>query len=112
MVQTVPNSVLAPHLSIRVCLGGFFRLTVPVYVANYIGVFNILNWAFGSPRELGFCKWRNTLARTKCGEAEAIAGWDTLNNRADTVVRTTALTFKIYLLMKRNVMANGLDRRN
>ncbi len=46
------------------------------------------------------------------GEAEAIAGWDTPNSSADTVVRTTALTFKIYLLMKRNVMANGLDRRN
>ena len=63
MVQTVPNSVLAPHLSIRVCPSSCLGLAVPVYVANNIGVFNILNWAFGSPRELSFCKWRNALAR-------------------------------------------------
>ena len=74
MVQPVPLPILAIHLRIRVCSGSSFGPAISVYVPDYGLIGNTLNWAFGSPRELSFCKWRNTLARTKCGGGRSNSG--------------------------------------
>lgn len=74
MVQPVPLSILAIHLRIRVCSGSSFGPAISVYVPDYGLIGNTLNWAFGSPRELSFCKWRNILARTKSGGGRSNSG--------------------------------------